>query len=178
MRRTVKADALVEMKKTAESRERVLPVLSGMAANMRQKLGESLASVQKYDVPVENVTTGSREALQAYSQGVRTRSTTGDCKTAIQQIERAIGFDPNFAMAYAQLSSCHSNLGEPAAENASKAYELRQRVSQRERFRIEYSYAYFTTENLEAAALSWKRGCKLTRGTMPLPTTLPMCIPT
>jgi Tfp pilus assembly protein PilF len=128
--------------------------LKGMAANMRQKLGESLASVQKYDVPVENVTTGSLEALQAYSQGVRTTSTTGDCKTAIQQFERAISFDPNFAMAYAKLSSCYNNLGEAvkAAENARKSYELRQRVSQRERFRIEYSYEYFAIRNLEAAA--------------------------
>ena len=147
-------DTLVDLKKTAESREQVLPVLSGMAANMRRKLGESLASLQKYDVPVENVTTGSLEALQAYSQGVRIVSTTGDCKTAIPQFERAISFDPNFAMAYARMSACHNNRNEAglAAQDASKAYDLRQRVSQREKFRIEFSYEFFVADNPEAAA--------------------------
>src|SRR5271167_3695882 len=147
-------DTLVDVKQTAESREQVLPVVSAMAADMRRKLGESLASLQKYDVPVENVTTGSLEALQAYSQGVRTMSTTGDCKTASQQFERAISFDPNFAMAFAQMSACYNNLGESAAaaQNASKAYDLRQRVSQREKFRIEFSYQFFAAENFEAAA--------------------------
>src|SRR5271169_4876559 len=105
-------ETLVDVKQTAESREQVLPVVSAMAADMRRKLGESLASLQKYDVPVENVTTGSLEALQAYSQGVRTRSTTGDCRSAIPQFERALSFDPNFAMAYARLSACHNNRNE------------------------------------------------------------------
>src|SRR5271169_1566277 len=103
-----------------------------MAANMRRKLGESLASVQKYDVPVENVTAGSLDALRAYSQGVRTMSMTSDFKSAASLFERAIGSDPNFAMAYAKLSTCQNNLGDAglAAESAHKAYELRQRVSQ------------------------------------------------
>ena len=146
-------DTLVDVKKTAESREQVLPVLSAMAADMRRKLGESLASLQKYDVPVENVTTGSLDALRAYSQGVRTMSTTSDFKSAASLFERAIGSDPNFAMAYAKLSTCQNNLGDAglAAENAHKAYELRQRVSQREKFRIEYTYQQFYTENLEAS---------------------------
>src|SRR5271166_4600407 len=147
-------DTLVDVKQTAESREQVLPVVSAMAADMRRKLGESLASLQKYDVPVENVTTGSLEALQAYSQGVRTRSTTGDCRTAIPQFERALSFDPNFAMAFARMSACHNNRNEAglAAQDASKAYDLRQRVSQREKFRIDFSYQFFAVENFEAAA--------------------------
>ena len=107
-------DTLVDVKKTAESREQVLPVLSAMAANIRRKLGESLASLQKYDVPVENVTTGSLDALRAYSQGVRTMSTTGDFKTATSHFERAISSDPNFAMAYARLSLVTTTWVTPA----------------------------------------------------------------
>jgi serine/threonine protein kinase len=145
-------DTLAKISETASGREQVLRLMGKGAAEMRERLGESLASVQKYDVPAENVTTGSLVALQAYSQGLRTMATTMDFKSAIPLFERAIGMDQNFAMAYAALSTNQYNISEAgrAAENARRAYDLRQRVSEREKFAIEYSYEQYVTENLEA----------------------------
>ena len=146
-------DVLAEMREQAGGKEQVLPALGKAAAKMREKLGESLSSVQMYDVPVENVTTGSLEALQAYGAGYRAMNGKEDFLGAIPLFEEAKSLDPNFAMAYARLSSNYGNTGQTAkaAENARKAYELRQRVSDRERFYIESSYELRMTENYEAA---------------------------
>ena len=146
-------DVLAAMRETATGREQVLPALSKMAARMRQTLGEALASVQKYDVPAEGVTTGSLEALQAYSQGSRSQIVSADYSGAILFLERATTLDPNFAMAYGRLAGNYRNMGQTtkAAESARKAYDLRQRVSERERFYLESSYELFVTEDLEAA---------------------------
>jgi len=146
-------DVLAEVKEAADDREQVIPALGKAAATLREELGESLASVQKYDAPAQNVTTGSLEALQAYSLGVRAASVNADFKGAIPPLERAVSLDPNFAMAYVALAKNYWNIGEhaQAAESARRAYGLRQRVSERERFAIEAAYESNVTENREAA---------------------------
>jgi eukaryotic-like serine/threonine-protein kinase len=107
--------------------------------------------VQRYDAPAEGVTTGSLEALQAYSLGNKSLE-KADFRSAIPFLERAVSIDPNFAKAYSQLAANYSNTGEigRAIENARKAYELRHRVSERERFYIESNFLNLVTEDLEA----------------------------
>ncbi len=148
------SDVLAEMRETVAGKEQVLPALGKMSTQMREKLGESLASVQKYDVPAEDVTTGSLEALQAYGQGNRAVATREDFKGAIPFYEQAISLDPNFAIAYQRLANLYVNTRETAkaVEKERKAYDLRQRVSERERFYIESAYEISFTENLEAAS--------------------------
>ena len=144
---------LADVKEKADAREQVIPALGKAAAKLRDELGESLASVQKYDVPAQNVTTSSLEALQAYSLGSTAWHVNADFKGAIASFERAVSLDPNFAMAYRALAVNNQNIGESAraAEFARRAYELRQRVSERERFAIESAYETNVTENYEAA---------------------------
>jgi tetratricopeptide (TPR) repeat protein len=146
-------DLLAEEQVTANGKEQVLKALGESATKMRQRLGESLASVEKFDAPPENVTTPSLEALQAYSLGCRATTVKTDYAAAIPFFQRALSLDPNFAMAYARLGQNYNNLGETAqaAENARKAYELRERVSEREKFYIESHYEHFVTGDLEAA---------------------------
>jgi tetratricopeptide (TPR) repeat protein/predicted Ser/Thr protein kinase len=137
----------------ARDKNHVLDALGKVASEMRSKLGESLASVQKYDAPPENVTTPSLEALKAYSLGYEEAWAKNDGSAAIPFYQRAISLDPNFAMAYARLGSSYSNLDETlrAAENIGKAYELRERVSEREKLYIASHYENFVTGNLESA---------------------------
>jgi len=125
----------------AASREEVLNALGAASTRLRKKLGESLASVQKYDTHIEQATTPSLDALQAYSAGIKAHSQTGDIE-AIPFFKRAIELDPNFAMAYARLGNSYWNQSQPAlaTENVQKAYELRDRVSERERFYIDAHY--------------------------------------
>jgi len=134
-------DTLGSAQVEADSRERVLKSLGDAASKLREKLGESLASVQKYDAPVEQASTSSLEALQAYSRGIKAKYTRGDAASATF-FRRAIELDPNFAMAYVRLSVAYWNRGEvsKSAELARKAYELRQRVTERERFFIDAFY--------------------------------------
>ena len=117
---------------------------------MRNKLGESLASIQKYDMPVEQATTPSLEALQAYSAALRTKRSRGDDE-ALPLLKRAVALDPNFAMAHAVLATVYSNLGDAAlaADHAGKAHELREQVTERERFYIDSSYYNMTTGELQ-----------------------------
>jgi tetratricopeptide (TPR) repeat protein len=137
---------------TAKAKEQVLKALGEAATKMRQKLGESLASVEKYDAPPEDVTTPSLEALQAYSLGYRAQIVKGDWAAAVPSFQRAINLDPNFAMAYVALAASYANLNEiaRAADDTRKAYELRERVSEREKFRIDSQYEYSVTGDLEA----------------------------
>ncbi len=146
-------EVLADVKEKVDNREQVIPALGKAAAKLRDELGESLASVQKYDVPAQNVTTGSLEALQAYSLGSKAWHVNADFKGAIPSFERAVSLDPNFAMAYVALATNNQNIGEStrAAESARRAYDLRQRVSERERFAIESTYELNVTENYEAA---------------------------
>ena len=125
----------------ASSKENVLKAVSKASTSLRAKLGESLPSVQKYDVPIQ-ATTSSLEALQSFSIAVRLTPTEGDAVT-IPFVERALQFDPNFASAYASLARRYTNLNQPslALENATKAYELRDHVTELEKLQI--SAAYF-----------------------------------
>jgi tetratricopeptide (TPR) repeat protein len=133
----------------AESKEQVLKVLTQAASNLRQKLGESLSSIQKFDAPLE-LTTSSLEALKAYSLGYE-QSTRGRFLEAIPFGKRAIDLDPNFAYAYASLAVQHANTNQPklAAEYAEKAYALRDRVSELEKLRISAFFHSFVTGDVD-----------------------------
>ncbi len=132
----------------AESKEKVLSALSTAAWNLRKKLGESLASMEKYDMSIEQATTSSLEALKAYAMANEERA-KGNAREALGFYKRAVELDPNFAMAYARIGVHYINQGqaESAREYAQKAYDLRDRVSERERLYItEKYYAYITGE--------------------------------
>ena len=150
-------DVLAEAQEQAASKEAVLKALDAAAVSLRGKLGESLSSVQQYATPVEEATTPSLEALQAYSLGSKTRATSGDAD-ALPFYKRAVALDPNFAIAYRSLAVVYGNLGElgRAAENSRKAYELREKVSERERFSIEAMYYTYATGELEKAAETYR----------------------
>ncbi|MGA8762890.1 MAG: protein kinase, partial [Candidatus Sulfotelmatobacter sp.] len=137
----------------ADSRESVLRVLGKAATSMREKLGESLASIQKYDAPVEQATTPSLEALQAYSNAVKVWRAKGE-NAGLPLFKRAVELDANFAMAYARLATVYSNLNEAALafENAKKAYDLRGRVTERERYYIDSHFYDFGSGDREKAA--------------------------
>ena len=145
-------NVLANQQVTANGKEQVLKSLGQAAAGLRRKLGESLASLQKYDVPPESVTTSSLEALQAFSL-CNQAAMRGDYPGSMGLCERAIALDPNFAMAYARLSASYNTMHDTAraADNGRKAYDLRSRVSQREQFYIAVQYHYSVTGNLEAA---------------------------
>ncbi|MGB2890323.1 MAG: protein kinase [Candidatus Acidiferrales bacterium] len=144
--------SLASAEAQAGDKNHVLDALGKAASEIRTKLGESLSTVQKFDTPVEQASTPSLEALQAYSLGLKMIG-ADEFAAAVPILQRAIHLDPNFAMAYAALATCYSNLGETslAAENAKKAYELRDRVSEREKFYIDSHYHGFVTGNVEHA---------------------------
>jgi serine/threonine protein kinase len=139
-------DTLAKDETTASRKEDVVKALSSVTTTLRTRLGESLASVQKFDVPIE-ATTPSLEALKTFSMGVTTQAEKGDAE-AIPFFKRAIEIDPNFAMAYARLGISYANLGQPsmALQNLERAYGLRDRVSAREKLHITADYAYATGE--------------------------------
>jgi serine/threonine protein kinase/tetratricopeptide (TPR) repeat protein len=145
-------EALASAQTEANAREKVLPALTSAAASMRNKLGESLASVEKFDKPLEAATTPSLEALQAYSASLKIRREKGDSE-AIPFLKRAIELDPNFALAYAALGIAYSNLSQAslASEYVKKAYELRQRASDRESLRISTMFFDLVTGEIDKA---------------------------
>jgi DNA-binding winged helix-turn-helix (wHTH) protein/tetratricopeptide (TPR) repeat protein len=146
-------DSLGGEQAEAESRETVLRMLGQAATKLRAKLGESLATIQKYDTPLEQASTTSLDALHAYSLGFRITAAKGD-SAAMPFFQQAIDRDPNFAKAYVALAVAHYNLGEASlgAEAVVKAYGLREHVSERERLRIESLYYHLVTGDLEKAA--------------------------
>ena len=143
-------DPLAEEQKEANSQEDVLSKLQDAGVSLRNKLGESLASIQKYDVPLEQATTPSFQALQAYSDALSVRRLRGE-NDALPLLRRAVTLDTNFAMAHAVLATVYSNLDDNAmaAEHAELAYVLRQRVTERERFYVDSSYYNMVTGELE-----------------------------
>jgi Tfp pilus assembly protein PilF/predicted Ser/Thr protein kinase len=146
-------DTVARAEATADGKEQVLKALSQAAGKMREKLGESIATAERFDTPLDQVTTTSLDALQAFSRGRVSMMGKGDFTAAIPQLEQAIRLDPNFALAYAALATCSYDLGESskAADYAKKAYELRDHVSERERLAIESQYHLFATGDLEKA---------------------------
>jgi tetratricopeptide (TPR) repeat protein/predicted Ser/Thr protein kinase len=154
-------DFLVQEQSIAPRKEQVLKALDKAATELRSKAGESLSSIQKFDVPIEQATTPSLEALKAYSLGMKIRGQSGSPE-AIPLFKRAIELDPKFAAAYASLGS--SLLGAPgdyglASEYFKKAFELRDQATEREKLRISNIYFNDTGElrkALESAQL-WVR---------------------
>jgi eukaryotic-like serine/threonine-protein kinase len=140
----------VEMVQPAK-KEEVLSALSQIARRLRTRVGESLATIEKHDTPLE-VTTTSIEALDAYSAGVRVSRSSGEA-AAVPFLKRAIELDPKFAMAYATLALCYADMGESilSAESTRKAYEMRDRATDDERFFIAFSYDRHVTGNLARA---------------------------
>ncbi|HEX8813131.1 MAG TPA: protein kinase, partial [Terracidiphilus sp.] len=132
----------------APRREDVPNSLSQIARKFRTRIGESLATIEKHSKPLEEATTPSLEALKAYTVAMKVDSTAG-----IPLFRRAIEIDPQFAMAYANLGLAYSDIGESvlSAENTRKAWELRDRVSDQERFFIDFTYQRQVTGNLEDA---------------------------
>jgi serine/threonine protein kinase/tetratricopeptide (TPR) repeat protein len=145
-------DSLAKEQEEAASKQEVLKTLGKAAASLRGKLGESLASIQKFDVPVE-ATTASLEALKAFSMGITTFRTKGDAASIPFQ-KRALELDPNFAAAHAALGVAYMNLGQAslAAASIEKAYALRDKVSEREKYRISSLYYQNVTGELEQAS--------------------------
>jgi len=145
-------ERLAQEQVVADDKEHVLKALDGAATKLRAKLGESLSTVQRYDVPLQQATTTSLEALKAYSMGDIARDRKGDA-AAIPFFQHALEIDPQFALAYDALGITFSNLDEPglAAENITRAYELRQRASEREKFQITANYSQIVTGELEKA---------------------------
>jgi DNA-binding winged helix-turn-helix (wHTH) protein/Flp pilus assembly protein TadD len=150
-------DSLVQEQVTAERKEEVLNALAQAASHLRTRLGESVGTVQKYNMPLDLVTTPSLQALHAYSLGRTTLIDKEDHPAAIQLFQRAILLDPNFAMAYASLGLAYGEYSEPESiANYRKAYALREHVSDREKLYIEAHYQESVTGDWEAAREVYK----------------------
>ncbi|PYQ09012.1 MAG: hypothetical protein DMF83_04950 [Acidobacteria bacterium] len=134
-------DSLAREQREAESREKVLAALGQAASSLRGKVGESLASIQKFDTPAVDATTSSLDALKAFSLGEEQRVKASDPE-AIPFYKKAVELDPNFALAYARLGTIHRNMGEfgLSQEYHKKAFALRERVSEHERLYIDHHY--------------------------------------
>lgn len=150
-------DTLVKEQVEASGKEDVLKALGNAATNMRGRLGESLASVQRFDTPIEEATTSSLEALKAYTIGRRTAWTKGDA-AGLPFHQKAVEIDPTFALAYSALAAVYNNLGQATLSNfnAAKAYGLRARVSERERYNISAFYYEFATGEKEKAIQAYQ----------------------
>ena len=136
----------------ADGKEKVLDALGSAATKMRSELGESLSSVQKFDVPIEQATTSSLEALKTYSLGSKIWNEQGET-AAIPFFSKAIELDPNFAMAYCRLGEIYNILGESTkgAVYNTKAYQLRDRVTEPEKYKILSQYYFGVTGEMEKA---------------------------
>jgi serine/threonine protein kinase/tetratricopeptide (TPR) repeat protein len=145
-------DTLAQEQVTAPSKEKVLEALGRAASTLRPQLGESLATVQKFDVSLDHLTTSSLEALQAYSLGGKAFDEKG-ATAALPYSQRAVELDPNFAMAYNALGVIYGNLGENerANEYYTKAFQLREYTSEREKLSIAGDYYSHVTGQLDKA---------------------------
>ncbi|MGA7849563.1 MAG: protein kinase [Terriglobales bacterium] len=152
-------DMLAQEQVTAASKEKVLDALGDAASKLRGELGESLATVQKFDVPLEQATTSSFEALKAYSLGEKADYEKGSA-AALPYDQRAIELDPNFASGYSAVGIDYTDLGEEgrASEYFAKAFQLREHTSEREKLSIESDYYHFVTGELDKAAQTEEEG--------------------
>ena len=148
----VEGAVLAEEQAQASSKENVLAVLGSTVSTFREKLGESLGSIQRYDAKIEEATTKSLEALKAYSQGLKTRRMSGDFDS-VPFFRRAIELDPEFALAYARLGTVYGNLqqADEARKMTTRAYELRQKTSEAERLYIEARYYTIVEPDVQKA---------------------------
>ena len=137
----------------AGRKEDVVDALGKATTRLRARLGESMPSVQIYDVPLEQATTPSLDALKAFSQAFSTQAAAGDV-AAVPFFKRAIVLDPNFALAYGALAATYRNLGEAelARQNAIEAFDLKDRVTDFEKLSLEAWYYLYVTGDLEKAA--------------------------
>ena len=154
----VSGETLASTEAQAGDKNHVLDALGKTASEMRNNLGESLSTVQKFDTPLEQATTPSLDALKAFSSGRKVLSTTGSA-AAIPFFSHAIELDPNFALAYAMLGRMYGDIGESgmAADYTRKAYELRDRTSEPEKYAISASFYMVVTGNMEKA----EQACEL-----------------
>ena len=150
-------ETLAEEQVTAASKEKVLDTLGEAATKLRGELGESLATVQKLDVPLDQATTSSLEALQAFSLGRKALTEKGPA-AALPYDQRAIQLDPNFAAGYKAVGADYANLGEigRASEYYTKAFQLREHTSEREKLSITADYYTNATGELDKAAQSFQ----------------------
>jgi DNA-binding winged helix-turn-helix (wHTH) protein/tetratricopeptide (TPR) repeat protein len=144
-------EVLAEEQTQATKKEEALTTLDAMADRMRGRMGESLATVEKYSKPWVEATTSSLDALKAYSTGEDLLA-QGDAQAAVPFFRQALQLDPDFSLAYMSMScTCAHLKPEEARQNARKAYELRSRTSERERFLIEANYYSIGSGELEKA---------------------------
>ena len=150
-------DTLAEEQVTAASKEKVLDTLGQAASKLRGELGESLATVEKLDVPLPEATTSSLEALKAYSLGRKARNEKGPA-TALPYDQRAIQLDSNFAMGYLDVGLDYASLGQlgRASEYYTKAFQLREHASEREKLSIAAEYYRDVTGELDKAAQTFQ----------------------
>jgi len=146
-------ETLAQEQVTADGKEKLLAALGDASFELRAKLGESHASMEAFNVPLQEATTSSLEALQAYSLGYRA-SASADFSAAISFFQRAVSLDPNFAMAYRTLGVEYYNIGNTplAIENIRRAYDLRNRASDPEKLDISATYYLEVAGDLEKAA--------------------------
>jgi eukaryotic-like serine/threonine-protein kinase len=158
------ADAAVLAREQVEAKspEEVLPLLGTIGSKLRRKLGESMSSIQQFDAPLEQATTPSLEALKSYTLGIQAR-TRGSEKASVPLFEHAIDVDPNFAMAYAQLSAVYSNLGESdkGADYMKTAFDLRDNLSERESLYLSARYYSNVAGELDKATETYDLWSKL-----------------
>ena len=145
-------DILAEVQATAAAKEKVLDTLSQAASKLRGEVGESLSTVQKFDVPLAEATTSSLEALKAYTLGGKAANEKGPA-AALPYDQRAIELDPNFAMGYSDLGNDYYNLGETsrASEYFTKAFQLREHANGWERLQLTADYYQNVTGELDKA---------------------------
>jgi DNA-binding winged helix-turn-helix (wHTH) protein/tetratricopeptide (TPR) repeat protein len=150
-------DMLAEEQVTAASKEKVLDALGEAASKLRGELGESLATVQKFDVPLVEATTPSLEALKAFSLGSNARNEKG-AAAALPYDQHAIELDPNFAMGYGAVGGDYSTLGElgRGSDYFTKAFQLRERASEREKLAINANYYQYVTGELDKSAQTYQ----------------------
>ncbi len=158
-------DSLASTEAQANDKSHVLDALGKVASEMRRKLGESLSTVQKYNTPLQQATTPSLEALQAYNLGWKAAYVDGDFAASLPFLQRATQLDPNFALAYRAISESYAAIGESvlSAENSRQAFELRAGVSELEKLVIEANYYNLVTGDFMKA----RRSCELGAQTYP-----------
>jgi DNA-binding winged helix-turn-helix (wHTH) protein/tetratricopeptide (TPR) repeat protein len=152
------AESLASAEAQANDKNHVLEALGRASFDIRKRLGESRATIQRFDTPLVQASTSSLEALQVYSLGYKEAVAKGNSVAAIPLLQRAIKLDPNFAMAYSTLGLSYWNVGETtlASENIRKAYDLRAGLTEGEKLRIESEYPSLVTDNLDKARRAYE----------------------